>query len=210
MPGVTIGLVKAGTTPVTVSVATDATTLATQVQTMVNDINTVISQSQSATQYDPNGQTTGPLIGDSVVEGLGGGLVAALTSEVAGSSLQDASAIGITVNSNGTISFDSTTFTNALTANPQAVSALFQQASGGGIAQQLQTYADSMSNPITGAITTEINGTQSDVTDLNNQISAWTPILTQQQQQLTNQFNAMETTLAQLQSQSAALSALGG
>ncbi len=210
MPGVTIGLVKASTTPVTVSVATDATTLATQVQTMVNDINTVISQSQSATQYDPNGQTTGPLIGDSVVEGLGGGLVAALTSEVAGSSLQDASAIGITVNSNGTISFNSTTFTNALTANPQAVSALFQQASGGGIAQQLQTYADSMSNPITGAITTEINGTQSDVTDLNNQISAWTPILTQQQQQLTNQFNAMETTLAQLQSQSAALSALGG
>jgi len=210
MPGVTIGLVKASTTPVTVSVASDTTTLGNQVQSMVNDINTVISQAKSATQYDPNGQTTGPLIGDSVVESLGGGLIAALTSEVAGASLQDASAVGITVGSNGMISFDSSKFTDALTANPQAVSALFQQTSGGGIAQQLQTYADSMSNPAKGAITTEIQGTQSDITDLNNQISAWTPLLTQQQQQLTNQFNAMETTLAQLESQSAALTALGG
>ena len=210
MPGVTIGLVKASATPVTVSVATDATSLSTQVQTMVNDINTVISQAKSSTQFDPSGQTTGALIGDSIVESLGGGLVAALTSEVAGSSLQDASAIGITVGSDSTIAFDSAKFSAALAANPQAVSALFQQTSGGGIAQQLQTYADSMSNPITGAITTEINGSQSDITDLNNQISAWTPILTQQQQQLTNQFNAMETTLAQLESQSAALTALGG
>jgi flagellar hook-associated protein 2 len=207
LPGVTIGLVSPSTDPVTVSVSTDTTALSAQVQQMVSDINTVITQAQTATAYNQSTATGGPLIGDPVVQGLAGGLISALTSPVAGNDLGNATAIGISVSTSGTISFDSSTFEAALAANPQEVASLFD--SSGGIAQQLQTYADAMSNPVTGAVTNEINGSEANITNLGNQINAWTPILQQQQQQLTNQFNQMESTLSTLETQSSALSALG-
>ncbi len=209
LPGVSMDLVQASTEPVTISVATDTKTLGNTVQTMVNDINSVINQANSFTRYDPNSKSAGPLLGDSLIQGLAGGLTQALTSMVPGASLQSAAAIGFSVNTDGTIAFDAGKFQSALAANPQAVIALFTQ-TGSGIAQHLQTYADSVRNPSQGTLTSEINGTQADITNLNDQISAWQPILDLQRQNLTAEFNQMESTLSQLQAQSKALAATTG
>jgi flagellar hook-associated protein 2 len=206
LPGVSLDLVKASATPVTVTVAPDAASMATKVQTLVTDINSVITQAQSATAFTANNAAlTGPLLGDSTVEGLLSGLTEALTGGVPGAALGDASSIGITVNSNGTLAFDSTKFTAAMASNPQGVEDLFQRTAGNGIAQQAKTFADAMSDPVKGAITAEIQGTQADMTSLTTQINAWTPILTAEQQQLTQEFTQMETALSQLAAQKAAL-----
>ena len=128
-----------------------------------------------------------------------------MTGSVPGSSLGDASAIGITVNNDGTLAFDQTKFASAVASNPSGVQTLFTQASGHGIAQQVKAFADGMSDPVKGAITAAIQGTQSESTTLTTEINAWQPILDLQRQQLNNEFNQMETTLAHLRTQSAAL-----
>jgi flagellar hook-associated protein 2 len=206
LPGVTVNLLKAGTGPVTVTVGPDAAGLANNVQSLVNDINSVITQAKAATAYDPNNAaSTGPLLGDFTVEGLASGLTQALTSMIPGSSLGDASAIGITVNTDGTIAFDPSKFKTAMAANPQAVADLFQRSGNNGIAQQVKAFADGMSDPNSGAITAAIQGSQATITDLNDQINAWQPLLDMQRQQLTQEFTQMETALAQLNAQKSAL-----
>jgi len=206
LPGVTLNLLAASTTPVSVTIAPDASGLASKVQSLVSDINSVITQAQTATSYNANNAAlTGPLLGDATVEGLLSGLTEALTGSVPGSALGDASAIGITVNNDGTLAFDSSKFQSAMATNPQGVQDLFQRAAGNGIAQQVRTFADAMSDPVNGAITAEIQGTQAESTNLTTQINAWTPILQAQQQQLTAEFTQMETTLAQLNAQKTAL-----
>jgi len=206
LPGVTMTLVSASATPVTITVGPDASGMAAKVQAMVSDINSVITQAQSATSFVPNNAAaTGPLIGDATVEGLLSGLTQALTGSVPGSALDDASAIGITVNNDGTLAFDSTKFESAMASNPQGVIDLFQRTAGNGIAQQVKTFADAMSDPVKGEITAEIQGTQAESANLTTEINAWTPILQAQQQQLTKEFTQMETTLSQLNAQKAAL-----
>jgi flagellar hook-associated protein 2 len=206
LPGVTIGLLKPSTTPVTVTVGSDSAGLATKVQSIVDGINSVINQAKSATNFDANSSANnGPLLGDSTVEGLAPALTQALTGGIPGTKLSDASSIGITVNTDGTIAFDQTKFESALAADPASVQALFTQTNGNGIAQQLKTFADGMSNPVNGSITAAIQGTQADSTNLTDEINAWQPILDLQRQQLTQEFTTMETTLATLKSQSAAL-----
>ena len=206
LPGVTINLLKASTTPVSITVSTDAGGLATKVQSLVNDINSVITQAKGAISYDPNNAAnSGPLLGDSTVEGLASGLTEAITGGVPGASLGDASALGISVNADGTLAFDQTKFTNAIGSNPQGVTDLFQRAAGNGIAQQLKAYADGMSDPTKGAITAAIQGTQANITSLTSEIAAWQPLLDLQRTQLTTEFTNMETALAQLNAQKAAL-----
>ncbi|HVM64081.1 MAG TPA: flagellar filament capping protein FliD, partial [Acidimicrobiales bacterium] len=206
LPGVTVDLLKAGTGPVTITVGPDGAGLANNVQSLVNDINSVITQAKAATAYDPNNPVnTGPLLGDFTVEGLASGLTEALTGRIAGSGLGDASAIGITVNSDGTIAFDQSKFKTAMATNPQGVADLFQRTGGNGIAQQLKAFADGMSDPNSGAITAAIQGSQATITDLNNEITAWQPLLDMQRQQLTQEFTQMETALAQLNAQKSAL-----
>ncbi|HZQ87349.1 MAG TPA: flagellar filament capping protein FliD [Acidimicrobiales bacterium] len=206
LPGVTINLLKAGTGPVTISVGADSSGMAAKVHNMISDINSVITQAKAATAFDPNNAVnTGPLLGDNTVEGLASGLTQAVTGAVAGSGLGDASAVGITVNTDGTLAFDQDRFSAAMAANPQGVADLFQRLGGNGIAQQVRTFADGMSNPTTGAITAAIQGSQATVASLADQITAMQPLLDMQRQQLTLEFTQMETALSQLNAQKTAL-----
>jgi flagellar hook-associated protein 2 len=206
LPGVSLSLLKAGTGPVTVTVGADASGIASKVQNMVNDINSVITQASGAIAYDPNNAAnSGPLLGDNMVESLAGGLTEAMTGGIPGATLADASAVGITVNTDGTLKFDQAKFTSAMTSNPHAVADLFQRTAGNGIAQQVKAFADGMSDPNKGVITASITGNQASIADLTTQINAWQPLLTLQRQQLTREFTQMETALAHLNTQKAAL-----
>ena len=215
MPGVTLNLLGTTATnaPVTVTTTTDAATLGGLVSNLVQNINSVITQSNSSTAFDSTGTNTGVLLGDQTAQQIPANLQQAVTAAVSATGLQDASAIGITVNSDGTLAFDQAKFTSALQANPSAVQALFINGTGTtatGIAQRLQNASKAASDPVNGYLTSAIQGSQKEITDLGNQISAMQVILDQQQQQLQAEFTNMETAMAQLQSQGTAMAgALG-
>jgi flagellar hook-associated protein 2 len=125
--------------------------------------------------------------------------------------------IGIQLNKDGTVAFDSAKFTAALAANP----ALAQQIAGGvtgagedqvahtpddtvdsdGLAARLSVLAEMASDSVSGSIVTMANGSDTTAKDIQKQIDAWTLRLQQRKETMTAQFNALETALSSMQSQ---------
>ena len=66
-------------------------------------------------------------MGSAVVEGLQQQILSIVGSVSGTSTLGDSADVGITLNSDGTLSFDQDAFESAYSANPKAVAALFTQ-----------------------------------------------------------------------------------
>ena len=124
MPGTDLTAVSTGSTTITVS--PDATGEATQVQTMVQDANQVLSDIQKYAGYDQQTKTAGPLMGSAVLQDIQQQILSTLGTDT-GTSTLTPTAAGITLSKDGTINFDQTTFETEYKANPQQVQNLFTQ-----------------------------------------------------------------------------------
>jgi len=74
-----------------------------------------------------------------------------------------------------------------------------------GLAQALASVANSMANPVSGAITQTIQSMQNQSAALTPQIQMYERIVSQEQQMLSNKYANMESTLGTLKNQSSAL-----
>jgi flagellar hook-associated protein 2 len=74
-----------------------------------------------------------------------------------------------------------------------------------GIAQALASVAYAAGNPANGSLVNATAGVQSNMTNLTTEVKAWDPILQEQDVQLTDQYTAMETSLAALKSTQSSL-----
>lgn len=170
-----------GASPVTLTVAGDATTTAANVQSFVTAYNTVQSALNAlTTDGNPtSGAAPGTLANDSGVLSLQNKLNAVIRQSFNGSSLMD---LGVSADQYGTLSVNSTKLTAALTANPSVVGNVF----GGvgllgntGMLGSIDTYLQSWLKPITGTLAARQSGVQ-----------ATQKSLTERQTQLTSQYNA--------------------
>ncbi|HET6151322.1 MAG TPA: flagellar filament capping protein FliD [Marmoricola sp.] len=205
--GLTINLdptITAGTV-VNLSVAQDATSMTATVSSFVDAINAALNKISTQTAYDATTQTSGPLSTDSGIQSLGNSLLDSVYP-TDGTSL---ASIGIQLDRYGNMTFDADTFTAAYQADPTGTAAKFTTASGG-FAARVQAVANAASNPVDGSITTSITSHNATISELTDSISDWDARLALKQQSLQDQFDAMETALSQLNSQSSYLaSALG-
>lgn len=117
----------ASTGQATVTVSPDATGEATKVQSLVTAANQALSDIQEYAGYDASTKTGGPLMGSAVVDSLQQAILSAFSSVAGTSGLGNSLAAGISLSSSGTLSFDQSTFEQAYTADPSAISALFAQ-----------------------------------------------------------------------------------
>jgi flagellar hook-associated protein 2 len=125
LPGtaVTVGAVGQAT----VSVQPDASGEATKVASLVSAANQALSDIASLGGYDATTKTAGPLMGSAVLSGLQQAILSVFGSARGTSSLANAAGAGITLGSDGTLSFDQAAFESAYAANPSTVQALFTQ-----------------------------------------------------------------------------------
>jgi flagellar hook-associated protein 2 len=137
LPGLSVTVQKTTSTPISVTVANDASTVASSVQTLVNDANTVLSDIQKYAGYNAQTKTGGPLMGSALLQNLTNQVLGTFASTVGTSTLGDAVNAGITL-SNGTLNFDQNAFESAFTANPSQVQALFTQ--GGSFSPSSSSY----------------------------------------------------------------------
>jgi flagellar hook-associated protein 2 len=214
--GVTLTLT--GTTPATgtgstasLTVASDQTTIISNVQAFVDAYNTMVGAITPLGSYDQASGTAGPMLGDPVLSGIQNQMKQALYGLVnTGSSTYNSLAsVGITTNSDGTLSLDTTKFTTALNAAPSAVSSLFS--SSGGVAATLNTTINNelasggiIDSRSTTLVTQENQLTQK-TDDLNTQMTALTASLTQQYSTLNTLLSSLQTTSSYLTQQFAAL-----
>jgi flagellar hook-associated protein 2 len=196
--GVTLNLLKptAADTPTTLTIGNDTTGAQTSIGTFVTALNGLISSIQSLTSYDPSTQTAGPLLGNATLQSFQNQLQNIL-DQVSGNASSGTSlaSIGIAASPDGTFATNSTTLSNALTANLASIGSFF----GGtkGIATQLNSLINVYSQ--SGGLLDSINqGLQSSLASVASQQTALNARLKTYAATLTSEYNAMDTAVALL------------
>jgi flagellar hook-associated protein 2 len=194
IPGVTFTVSQLAE-DVTISVDKDVDSISDKIESMVDVANGVVKTIDKATGKGAI------LQGDLGAELVDQSLMSAVSMGVAGGG--SLAQYGIDLDSDGTFSFDADTFSDVYAADPsgskEAVSAL---------ASSFADSADDATAPVTGTITAAISSADEQADDLSDRIDDWGARLDDIRARMTQKFNAMETALAKLQSQSTYLTAM--
>jgi flagellar hook-associated protein 2 len=212
--GVTVNLVSASSSPVSLSVTPDPTNVSAQLQNFVTDFNSLVTTINTDTAYNTANNTGGILLGDGTTQQVQEALYNMVNTVVQGTGqYQDLADIGITIDVNDdptggtTLNFDPSTFEAAFATDPNAVQDLFSAATVG-LGNVINNSVTALTDPVTGAITLENNTLSTEIQQYQDNINSLNAILADQKTYLQNEFNNMEETLATLQSQGTLLSAL--
>jgi len=214
IPGVTLALTKVTSSPVTVQVDPDESALATKISSLVAAYNSAVSLSHSATGYGQSQASTNELAGDSSITLAMNRVAGSLAGNIAGTSgkYTTLSSIGVTSNNDGTLTLDESALTQALAADPNAVSKLFvnDPATGSvGAMTNLMSTVDAVATNANSVLTTRLNSLTSMTKNLQSDADEQQRHLDQYQAMLQKQFSDMEVLVSQYKSQMGAVTGLG-
>lgn len=208
--GTTLTLASTGTS--TVSIAANSSAIANSVQSFVTDYNGVISAINKVASYDASTNVAGPLFANSTVQGVSSQLASFVDGLVGGGGgFSSLAQLGVTLNTDGTLSFDSSKFDAAFATNPTGVAQFFTGTDGtNGFASAMNTSVQAYAGPA-GLIDSSVNGLQTLLTSLKQQQATQQQEINATMANYQQEFETLDTTLAKLQSTSSYLtSALSG
>jgi len=201
MPGVDVTATAVTTGAATVSVTRSNDQIAAKFGSLLGSLSSVfstIASKSAVTTTTASDSTTaasgGIFTGDLTVRGANDALFQALAYPVGSVS---PSQLGITINQDGTFTFDASKLSAALTADPDGVSSAMQTVAG-----RIASAATAASDPYTGTLTASITGDQSTAQRMTDSISAWDLRLTARRSTLETTYAALETQLSAMKSQS--------
>jgi flagellar hook-associated protein 2 len=207
MDGVTLSLTSTGTN--TLTVAQDSTAAQNAIQGFVTAYNSYISTVNSLSSYTSTSSTAGsasgtagPLLGDATLASVQSQVANVLDGTVKGNSIGTLANLGITRQADGTLSIDTSTLNSALTSNPSAVQNLFSGTNG--YATTLNSALNSYTSS-DGIITTRITSLNNQLTQLGTQQTALNSRMAVYQQQLQQQYTALDTLMSTLNNTSSYL-----
>jgi len=218
LDGVTLSLLAKtdSTSTPTLSVGSDTSTIESNVSSFVTAYNALVTALKPLGSYDAASNTAGPLLGSALLSGTQNQIQQALYSVVdTGSSTYNSLAsIGITTNSDGSLSLNSQTLSNALSTNFSAVSQLFSGSGGVASTLNLDLVAALGSTGAIAATSSTLvqqeNSLTAQETALNTQMTALSASLTQQYSALNSLLSSLQTTSAYLTQQFASLPSVQG
>ncbi|TFV98815.1 flagellar filament capping protein FliD [Leifsonia flava] len=188
--------------PVTVTVARDPSVASTAAKALTDAIKAILgsidAKSASSTTTNADGSTTpklGSFTGDSTVRSARLALASAVSMPIGGAS---PSQIGISFLKDGSLVFDPDAFSAALAKDPAAAEGMLAT-----IAGRVADAATTVSDKYTGRLTTSINGQETVVKSMNEQIESWTRRLDDRRASLERTYAALEVRMSALNSQSA-------
>jgi flagellar hook-associated protein 2 len=200
IPGLTLNLTGQGSA--TLSVSPNTSSASALINQFVSDYNTLIGAVN--TQFtDTNGEGEGVLASDPTVQTLQSDLLQAIdytyTPASGTTTMPNLSSMGITMNSDGTLSVDNTTLDNALQNNYSDVQAFFQGTSLNGFANSLDQQLTSFTSPGEGAFTVDLQSMSTEYTGLQTDISDFqSNVIDPLQTQLQAEYSSAEIALQQL------------
>jgi flagellar hook-associated protein 2 len=193
-PGITVDLLKAGTSTVTVSQS--ASTVANALSTFVTAFNGSVDELNKSF-----GQNAGPLNGQSIIFGLKQSL-RALTSYTGGAgSFTSMTGLGLSFDTNGHLSFDPTALSTASGTQFSDLVSFLGSANSGGFVQFATNLLDGVENPTTGSLKTAINSTSDQITHENELISNQQEMIRRLQTSLQAKMAAADAAIAQIEQQ---------
>ncbi|HEY7929321.1 MAG TPA: flagellar filament capping protein FliD [Steroidobacteraceae bacterium] len=204
LSGVTLNLTgpTASGASATLTVADDNSTVQSDIQAFVSAYNALQASLASLGSYDASTSTAGPMQGNPLLQNIQSQISHTLYSLVGSSTYNSLASVGITANSDGSLSVNPTSLSNALSTNFSAVSQLFSGSNG--IAAQLnsQISADLASGGSIATrqqtLTTQENNLTKQSDNLATQMQALTASLTQQYSALNALLSSLQTTSSYL------------
>ncbi len=191
-------------TPATLTVATNTSDIVTNIQAFVSAYNTMQASLASLGSYNSTTGQAGPMMGNPLLLGIQNELNSALYSIVnTGSTTYNSLAsIGITTNSDGSLSLNQTTLSTALSADYSAVSQLFSGSNGIATGLNSQITSDlGAGGPIATTSQTLVqqeNALTQRSDQLQQQMNALSASLTQQYSSLNTLLSSLQTTSSYL------------
>jgi flagellar hook-associated protein 2 len=194
-PGLTVNLLAQTSTPATITVTSDYSSLQNALSSFVTDYNSAVSALQQNV-----GQGGGPLTGDSLIYTLSDVLdqIANYTGGGSGgvSSLSD---LGVSLQVTGQLSFDPSTFATASQSDISNFLGSIESSSG--FLSAANNTLNSVSDPTNGLFSAESSSIQDQITSDNTQIANDQARVTALQTSLQAQLSQADAAIATLQSQ---------
>lgn len=204
VPGLTLNLLSADPgSQVTLTVAPDLSQATSAIQQFVSDYNTLIGDVNTQFAYSSSSSSQGPLAGDATIVNLQDALLGSLdytyTPSSGSTTVPNLSALGITINDDGTMSVDSATLQSALQNNFSDVQSFFQGASLNGFANAMDQQLTTFIAPGDGAFTVDLQNISSEYTTLQDDVTNFqTNYIDPLQTQLQAEYSTAEEDLQQL------------
>ena len=204
--GVTLNLLSATSSAITIDVKTDTDTIVADVQAFVDKYNAYASLFKDLTKYDATTGTAGALQGDSTARSVMSQIRSELGQSVTGlsgsyTSLAD---VGISIDKSGVMTFTQSTFKTAFAAAPTEVTGVFASTTVSGTA--VEGVAEKLETLMEGFLVSTTGIFDSRISSLSNQITAITDDradLARRMQSLEDryfaQLNAMDSLLAEVE-----------
>ncbi|HVN05707.1 MAG TPA: flagellar filament capping protein FliD [Bryobacteraceae bacterium] len=192
-PGLTVNLVQASSSPVTITVGANYNALSNDLANFATAYNSAVSTLDAQI-----GQNAGPLAGQSLIYTLQNTLNNLVNYTSGTGAVNSLASLGLTLNENGQMTYDSSTF-NSL--NISDVQQFLGSATSGGFLQSATNSLTSVADPSTGAIQSEFNSLDSEVTNEENLITNEETRVTDLTNNLTQQLSLADATIANLEEQ---------
>lgn len=207
--GLDINLQSTGTTQINLSYNTNQ--LTQDMQTFVTNYNNLLQTVNQNNTYDSSTNLAGAFFGNTAVEGVMSSLqnsFLGLFNQTNDQSINSAMSIGLSFDSNGNLQFNSSTFTQALSQDYNAVSNILNNTQNNGIMNVVNNTINNATNTTSGSLTTAENDVQNQINSLQSQINTMETNLQTYQNNLVVQFSQLNTVMNETQSETNYLNTL--
>lgn len=206
LPGATVQVQSATGQPVSLTVANDPTDLIAAVQAMVTDYNSFLSTFTQDTAYNTTSNSGAVLASDPTATELGTQIATLMTGQISGvGSISSLSQLGVSVNADGSLAFNSSTLSSAYAANPAALQQFFTQTgttaapATNGFAVQLNNLMTQIAGANNSLLSARISAVSNMMQQNTEQINSLNTMLSNEQNNLYNRYYQMESAISQLQ-----------
>ncbi len=204
--GVTLNLLGTTQSTVTLNLATDTSALQDNVQSFVDAYNSYITLFNDYTSYDSSTGAAGIMLGDSTARTIASQIRTELATQVEGlkttnfSSLVD---VGISIDRYGKMTFNTSTFANALASDEEAVAAVFSDTtykgvSVQGVASKLESLLDGFLST-TGIVASRTSGINDRLASIADDRADLDKRMQSLEDRYYRELNAMDSLLAEIE-----------
>jgi flagellar hook-associated protein 2 len=188
----------------TITIANDTSGTTSRIKKFVDAYNALEKQIAALRGYEPETKRAGPLLGDAMLRGIESELRTRLTNAVGGlaGNYQSLASIGLTTQKDGTLSVDTAKLDKALAADFDGVAQLF--GSENGVAKRLASSLDA-ALAADAQLTTRTKTLTARSVSLQKEQATLEVRMAEISKRYNAQFNALDSLLANLSSQSAFL-----
>jgi len=206
LPGVDVTLSAASLEPVTITVAQNADSLASAVQTFVDSINKVREKLDTYTAFDPSTNTKGTLFGSAETLRIDTTLSTLATGSFRTSgAVRSLAELGVTLDENGKLSFNKLRFQARYDADPTGVIDFFADKDRG-FAKQADDLLERLVGKNQSLLVGRVQTLQRQIDFTQTRIDQWNTRLDRQREQLLSQFYRLEEVVGRIRNNLNAIS----